>query len=390
MLEEKLEGRIDVTTWPQLYARASTGKIKTWQIGVTAEEDGTATIWTMHGFLDGKKQLKPKPVKIGKNIGKSNETTPYDQALNEALSKHKKQIDKKYIIEIPSAENEPNIYLPMLAKKLEKEPDFPVITQPKLNGVRSLNKKVSEDLVDITSRKFKSYNNTMMHIQRAVLPLLSCEEMFDGELYRYGWTFQQILRRVKKLREDSDQVQLWVYDMVTLDPKMKATDRIQMYQTRIPDNHPNIVKVESKVANNMEELEAQHRVNVGMGFEGTIVRTMDGLYRFDFRSPNLLKKKDFIDEEFTIVDGEPEIIAEVDADTGEIIEREAVIFVFELNDGTGRTFKAKPRGTVEDRVRWMSEINRIKGQVMTVRFLEYSEDGVPTGNTVGITFRDYE
>lgn len=390
MLHEKLEGRKEVTIWPQLYAKASTGKIKTWQIGVTLNEDDTAIMWTMHGFLDGKKQLKPKPIKIGKNIGKKNETTPYDQALSEALSKHKKQIDKKYIIEIPTAENEPNIYLPMLAKKLTKEPDFPVLTQPKLNGVRSLNKKVDPATVNITSRKFKSYNETMPHIRNAVLPLLNVDEYFDGELYRYGWTFQQILRRVKKLRPDSDQVQLWVYDMIPLDLKMKAIDRNHLYHARIPDNHPNIVKVESKIANNAEELEEQHRENIGRGFEGTIIRTLDGLYVFDYRSPYLLKKKDFIDEEFMIVGAEVEISAEEDPDTGEIIEKEMVVFVFEVNDGTHRTFNARPRGTVADRMRWLSEIDRIKGHFMTVRFLEYSEDNIPTGNTVGITFRDYE
>ena len=390
MLQEKLEGRKDVTIWPQLYAKASTGKIKTWQIGVTLNEDDTAIMWTMHGFLDGKKQLKPKPIKIGKNIGKKNETTPYDQALSEALSKHKKQIDKKYIIEIPTAENEPNIYLPMLAKKLEKDPDFPVLSQPKLNGVRGLNKKIDPTTVNITSRKFKSYNETMPHIRNAVLPLLNVDEYFDGELYRYGWTFQQILRRVKKLRPDSDQVQLWVYDMIPLDLKMKALERNQLYHARIPDNHPNIVKVESRIVHNAEELEEHHRENVGRGFEGTIIRTLDGLYVFDYRSPFLRKKKDFIDEEFMIVGSEVEINAEENPDTGEIIEKEMVVFVFEVNDGTHRTFKARPRGTVEDRVKWLREIDRIKGHFMTVRFLEYSEDNIPTGNTVGIAFRDYE
>jgi len=278
----------------------------------------------------------------------------------------------------------------MLAKKLVQEPQFPVMTQPKLNGVRSLNNKVSETLVNITSRKFKSYNETMMHIQQAVLPMLVMNEMFDGELYRYGWTFQQILRRVKKLRPDSNQVQLWVYDIIPHDLKMKASDRNQLYNIRIPDDHPNIIKVPTRIAHNMEELEAHHRENIGLGFEGTIVRNMDAVYRFDYRSPFLLKKKDFIDEEFMIVGAEAEVVAEEDPETGAILEQNAVVFIFEVNDGTRRTFNARPRGTVADRVRWYNEIDRIRGHFMTVRFLEYSEDNIPTGNTVGITFRDYE
>jgi len=389
MLTEQLEGRLEPTTWPQLYATASTGKIKTWQIGVTKEEDGTAVIWTMHGLLDGKKRCVPKPVKVGKNIGKKNETTPYDQAVSEAFSKHKKQIDKKYIIEIPDGTNDSHIYLPMLAKKLKDSwVRYPCMVQPKLNGVRSLNKKVTQFLIDITSRKFKSYNETMIHLQQPILHMLETNQIFDGELYFYGWTFQQIIRRVKKLRSDSHRVQLWVYDMA--DETMVSEERNRMYNALIPDDHPHIIKVPTEVAHNMDDIERFHRQNVGLGFEGTIIRNMGEKYRFDYRSPNLLKKKDFIDEEFMIVGAEAEVVAEADPTTGEITEQEAVVFVFEVNDGTGRTFKARPRGSVEQRVKWLADIETIKGHFMTVRFLEYSEDNIPTGNTVGITFRDYE
>ena len=389
MLSKELEGKLEPTIWAQLYARASTGKIKTWQIGVTAEEVGTATIWTMHGFVDGKKQLKPKPVKVGKNLGKKNATTPYEQAVSDALSKHKKQIDKKYITEIPDGTNESPIYLPMLAKKIKDSwIRYPCMVQPKLNGVRSLNKKVSPTLIDITSRKFKSYNETMIHLQEPLLEMLDLNQIFDGELYFYGFTFQQIIRRVKKLREDSHRIQLWVYDMA--DETMVSEERNRMYNALIPDDHPHIIKVPTEVAQNMEDIQRFHAQNVGLGFEGTIVRNFGEKYRFDYRSPNLLKKKDFIDAEFNIVGGEAEVIAEVNDETGEITEREAVVFIYDVGDGSGRTFKARPRGNIDQRVKWLQDIDLLKGEPMTVRFLEYSEDGIPTGNTVGLVVRDYE
>lgn len=387
MLMKKLEGKLEPTIWSQLYARTSTGVIKTWQIGVTKEEDGTAIIWTTHGQLDGKKQLTPKPVKIGKNIGKKNETTPYDQAVKDAYSKYKKQLDKKYITEIPDGTNESEIYLPMLALKLKDQVRLPCMVQCKLNGVRSLNKKMTSNLVNITSRKFKSYNLTMAHLQAPILEMLDISQIFDGELYFYGWTFQQILRRVKKLRPDSNQVQLWVYDMA--DDTMISEDRNALYNSLIPDNHPNIIKVPTQIAYTMADIERFHAQNVGLGFEGTIIRNMGEKYKFDYRSPNLLKKKDFIDEEFIIVGREAEVIAEEEPD-GSITEYNAVVFVFEVNDGSGRTFKARPRGSRAQRVKWYNDIENIKGQPMTVRFLEYSEDMIPTGNTVGIAFRDYE
>ena len=300
MIEQKLEGKLKPTIWPQLYAKASTGKIKTWQIAVTAEEDGTATIWTHHGYVDGKMQLKPKPIKIGKNIGKKNETTPYEQACSEALSSHKKKVEqKKYITEVPTGDNEPDIWLPMLAKKIsERYVKFSCMVQYKLNGVRCLAKKVDEFTIDYRSRKFKSYNETLGHLTPYLLDMMRVDEIFDGEIYVHGWTFQQIVRRVKKMREDTNCLQFWVYDVAN--PDMEALNRNLMYQARIPDNHPLIVKLTTGIAMDMNDIENYHAMAVRQGYEGTIIRNQDAKYKFDFRSSDLLKKKDFIDEEFEI------------------------------------------------------------------------------------------
>ena len=146
-------------TWPQLYAKASTGKIKTWKTWVVGDNQTNVIIWTRHGYIDGKLTDKAKPVKNGKNIGKSNETTPFEQACIEAQSAHNRKIDKKYITEIPNDDNEPDIYLPMLAKNFKKYSHhikYPCLGQPKLNGVRCMAKKISETQINYTSRKGKS------------------------------------------------------------------------------------------------------------------------------------------------------------------------------------------------------------------------------------------
>jgi DNA ligase-1 len=388
MLSEKLQGFKDPTVWPQLYAKASTGKIKTWQIGVTLNDDNTATIWTLHGYVDGKLQLKPKPIKIGKNIGKKNETTPYDQAVSEAFSSHKKKIDKKYITEIPTSDNEPDIYLPMLAKKLQESyVKFPVMCQPKLNGVRCLSKKFDELTINYTSRKFKSYNETLGHLTADLLEMMRVNEIFDGEIYYYGFTFQQIIRRVKKLREDSNMLQYWVYDVA--DETMEASVRNSLYQARIPDDHPRIIKVPTSIALTMDDIQMLHNQNVGLGFEGTIIRNMDGKYKFDFRSADLLKKKDFKDKEFKIVGGKAEVVAEYNEETGETTEQHAVVFECQMDDDSGNTFEVRPRGSVELRVKWLNELENIKGKDLTVRYQERSEDNVPIF-PVGIVIRDYE
>jgi DNA ligase-1 len=387
MLEKELAGKTEPTIMPQLYSKAKTGKTKTWQIGVTKEDNGTAIIWTSHGSLDGKKQLKPKIIKIGKNIGKKNETTPYDQALNEAMSSHRAKIDKRYIDEIPTAENAPDIYLPMLALKYNVDwITLPCGTQTKINGVRCLSKRMSDTLINYTSRKFKSYNATLSHLSPYLLEMIELMKLFDGEIYRHGWSFQKILRHVKKFRPDSNQLQYWVYDVA--EELMTNAERYEYYCNVIPDNHSHIVKVPMKIAHTLNELEEHHRENIGNGFEGTITRNLAGLYLYEFRSKDLLKKKDFIDEEFEIVGGEAEVVTEILEDES-ILEKRAIVFVCKLPN-SDVTFKVRPRGTVEDRVGWLNEIESLKGEFLTVRFLEYSEDGIPTGNTVGIAIRNYE
>ena len=72
---------------PMLYGVSRIGKVKQWQPAVQGNEDGTATIIIHSGYVGGKIREIPKLIKKGKNIGKSNETTPFNQAVSEIESK---------------------------------------------------------------------------------------------------------------------------------------------------------------------------------------------------------------------------------------------------------------------------------------------------------------
>jgi DNA ligase-1 len=254
--------------WPMLYAKASTGKIKQWQVSVTDAEDGTAVLWTTHGYIDGKQTAKPKPITAGKNIGKSNATTPREQAISEAESAYKQKLDKKYITEVPTSENVPDIWLPMLAKKYDDHKNkiiFPCMVQPKLNGVRCLARKVSNDHIDFTSRKGKSYNATLGHLLPHLLQIMDIGQFFDGEVYLHGWGFQKIIRRVKKLREDSNRLQYWIYDVA--DPSMQMWSRAALFQSRVPIVDSPLIPVQTLIARNEDEIEEYHRRFVREGLE---------------------------------------------------------------------------------------------------------------------------
>jgi len=200
-----------VKEFDTLYARSSGGKIKTWKISVLDEGDH-AVIRKEHGYLLGKLQVTDKKITKGKNLGKANATTYLEQALSDAQSDYNKKLDKKYITEYPTGENEPDIILPMTAQPFKKRKHnitYPCYVQPKLNGVRCLAKKVSDTEMHYISRGGKFFT-TVEHMTPKLLELLRVDEIFDGEIFHPSMTFQEIIRNVKKQRETSSLLQLWV------------------------------------------------------------------------------------------------------------------------------------------------------------------------------------
>jgi len=78
-----------------LYKRAKTGKIQYWQVEVKALT--YPTIFKESGQLGTTSPLQHmEPIKIGKNIGKSNETTPMEQAISQAHSDWNSKRDEGY------------------------------------------------------------------------------------------------------------------------------------------------------------------------------------------------------------------------------------------------------------------------------------------------------
>ena len=69
-----------------LYGVSRTNKVKQWQARVEEQDNGTAFIIIESGYVGGKIQSKPKLIAKGKNIGKSNETTPFEQAVSQIES----------------------------------------------------------------------------------------------------------------------------------------------------------------------------------------------------------------------------------------------------------------------------------------------------------------
>lgn len=73
-------------TWPTLYSsRADSKGIQEWTIRVDCKDEGGLITGTF-GTINGQKQVQTKLIKDGKNAGRKNATSPFEQAAKEAFA----------------------------------------------------------------------------------------------------------------------------------------------------------------------------------------------------------------------------------------------------------------------------------------------------------------
>ena len=359
-------------TFPTLYGKSSKGKIKCWKAIVTKKEDNTALITITHGYEDGKKQVDNKPIIIGKNIGRANETSPFEQAISDARSTFNRKIDDQYSEDrnnIPGPDD--GNFLPMLAHRFDKQGDkivYPAATQVKLDGARALTRKrvaagKFNGKVVMWSRKGKILDIPTKIIAQ-LTELLEEGQCTDGELYVHGWTFQRIISAVKKYREDTDLLEYHIYDLPH--PSMSFKERF-VEETKKDKYHEydNIVIVPTIVANDLEHLNELESKAIEDGYEGLMARNLDSVYKYKHRSYDLQKVKRFLDDEFIIVGS--------DEGSG----REAGMIVFKCITKDGKEFGVRPKGTQELRAQMWKDRDKYVGAPLTVQFFEYTDDGVP-------------
>ena len=365
---------------PQLYALDSKGRIKLWKAEAISLKDGTAIVRKTHGLKGGKTQVNDRKILKGKNIGKKNETTPFEQAVNEATSAWNRKKDGNY------SENEsdiPECGLPMLAQSFNKYGHrivYPCVVQKKLNGVRCLAEKVDKETIVYLSRKGKKYE-TLEHLTPHLLKMMEVGDIYDGEIYVHGdITFQQLISYVKKLQPESKKLEYWVYDMANKDMAFSERRELQLIQMELvrQGQQPKVIFLADYPGIKGEnEIYKKFGHFVSKGYEGIIIRNMDGMYKFDYRSVDLQKYKEFIDQEFKIIGGyEGEGLAE-----GNV--------TFKCITKSGKEFGVVPKGSFKYRNKLWLDLPNLIGKEITVRYQTLSDDGVPIF-PVGVAIRDYE
>lgn len=362
-----------------LFGMSKNGKAKVWEGWTHPNPDGTCYVRVMYGYIDGAKQESFKHIKKGKNIGKANETSVIQQAWAELQSLANKKRDEGYAEKLEDANS---VLLPMLAhgyKDNTHKVKYPAYAQPKLNGVRCLAEVVSPGVVTYTSRKGKKFE-TLGVFTSTICERVPVGTILDGEVYNHNLRLNEIVSRLKRVvgsRDDiaSDPLEFHVYDTVMLSVPFK--ERWNQLKQWFGDSTKDVILANTIYVTKFEELKDFHSQNIENGYEGTMYRSLLGLYQENYRSYDLLKYKDFLEDEFEIIGGKD----------GEGKEEGQVIFFCKTKDG--KEFTVRPKGSKEVRTAWFKDLENIKGKMLTVRFQEWTEYGIPF-HLRGIAIRDYE
>ncbi len=461
-----------VQSFPKLYAIDKNGKIKVWTAAVLQSKGagggagsgsaGSATSRTTHGYIDGKQQTAYRDYNTGKNIGKSNETTPLAQCIAETQRKWTDKKEKEAYSETKPAdcgEGYGDIsgngycddgdggddgydgddaataftvgpFLPMLAQtfnpddatsaatatatgsRKKKVITFPCFVQPKLDGLRCVS-YATHGGVALQSRTGAFFTG-LPAIAAALRPYLSQHPniVIDGELYTDQMPFEELAGLIKKKKiTDSDverlkKVKYHVYDIYdrTL-PDMPYSERLAVLASAVrrcgcvandtfhsggthstagaatasarmlrsaattvvatEEAAAMVVLVRTEKVAVLADFRRLFAEFVEAGYEGIMLRNAAGIYCANYRSNDLQKYKEFMEDEYRIID----------FTQGEGRDAGAVIWVCETADG--KVFSVRPRGTLNQRHDWFNDGDSYIGKNLTVIYQELTEEGKP-------------
>lgn len=368
-----------------LYKKAKTGKIQQWSVRVEMAPDlNSAVLIRSSGYVGQKITTTHKLIDKGCNIGKKNEKSPYELAVSKAEKMVKDQYEDNYHYSINDVDNPIVFIKPMLAEPYDaKRVTFPCYAQPKMNGVRCFSLRHIDDHT-MWSRERREYS-AISEIKDGVTKFFG-KRSPDGEIYNPDFTFQEIVSAVKKRSDNTPLLKMWVYDLAI--PDLHFVDRHNIISSIFADaNNAGIVKyfyeVPTVLVHSLEEVQKLHDYWVQQGFEGLIIRTLDGIYEFNERTFSLMKYKLFIDTEFEIIG----FTTEVWHDTLKDTFRNLVIWKCKTENGN--EFDVRPAGSFILREKALKSANKQIGKKYTVKFQNYSDEGTPIF-PIGVAVRDYE
>ena len=359
-------------TYKTIYKQTQTGATQIWY----QEQDGSK-YRTVSGQLNGKLVTSDWKQAEATNVGRANERNPEQQAEFEIEADYTKKLERDYHEQLDTIEEGSHIFEPMLAqdyKKALKRKNPPiaekVYSQSKYNGMRCIVNRYG-----MWSRKGKPIFSAP-HIFEALKPSFVENPglVFDGELYNNDFRddFNEIIsifRQTKPSKEDLEKSkklgQYYIYDMTGNGDQLGFGYRFEHLKKQLSTiKDPCIVLVPTVKVTSQKHMDELYAEYLTAGMEGQIIRE-DAVYE-NKRTWSLLKRKEFMDAEFELLD----ILPGLGNWSGKAKRAH-----LKLPDG--REFHAGITGTMEFCTELLKNKADFIGKPTTVNFFQYTPDGVP-------------
>lgn len=326
------------------YGKDKGGKYKVWSIEAKDGLNGDAYLVINHGQEGGKQTEKVDY--FGSGSGKQGRSA-LEQAISEAEGRIKKQVDKGYREDKADLEE-----LPLLAmlsgdfRKIGKRINWKdgVHCPDKFDGLRCLVKCAMGGGITLESRTGQPYD--VPHILHDLAFIMKPGDVLDAELYVHGYVLQDITSAVKRtntqakidearkklekhnatgqLGTDSIWYTKWeelMFDVQEAELIHEIRPQLQLHVFDLPSDKPwyqrladliiyardrffgdFVLLTENPIAYSFGEMKVLHKDAVRRGYEGVMLRNKMGMYESGKRSGDLQKYKEFVDEEFEILD----------------------------------------------------------------------------------------
>lgn len=401
---------------PLLYKLNSYDKIQVWSIGFNGKE--IVSRWgEQEKFKNGNFQESRNEVILnnsGKNI--------IEQAIMQTQRKWKdKQMKDGYTSSITNGNILTlNAMLAVQWTNKMKIREWPVYVQPKLDGTRALaNIDTNNNNIVLLSRANKPYY-FMDHIRRDLIPLFDIMSQilqkpewfneypgiknilikhgktilfrFDGELYTFDKfnIISSITSKSVTKHPNEEIIKYYIFDIVfsvdfTYDERHYLLRIAFTIYFKLMGPKTNLIFVDTYIANNVEDIEYANKIFSSWGYEGVIIRKVEGeiirkkilpeeirktSYYVDSRKQNLMKYKNRFDDEGIIVD----------ADEGSGNQKGLIIWIVQLKNG--KLLRLQPSEEFETRRKQFEEWKATKGEAFRGKkyryiYQELSPDGIP-------------
>jgi ATP-dependent DNA ligase len=353
---------------PILYKRSNSKEhINQWQIEVEGSKFRTTT-----GFVDMKMFTGDWTECIPKNVGKKNATTSEEQALFEANALWQKRKDLGYWEDINDCDKKV-FFQPMLAQDYDKRKDkikFPILSQPKLDGIRCIVK--SDGMWTRNGKEIIS----APHIYENLKYIFDNQPdlILDGELYTSDKNvdFNTIISCVRKTKPTQADLELskqyieyWMYDLYDgedLEYEIRLGKLNDLFfDYKLSSKMFNVTS--THVLTSHEQIQSKLADYIAQGFEGQMLRVSETPYE-NKRSNGLLKHKTFHDDEFKIL--------AINEGVGKFANKAATMSFQTLRDVK---FDATINGTMEYLEEIWANRDKLIGKLATVKYFEETTDG---------------